>query len=130
MEVKIECLEKQKIKISTGKHTVFTDLPQTLGGDDSAMPPPELMLAALGACLGVYIKRYLAKNNINYSKISLIIKSEIADKPVRRMQAIDIIFDTDAKIKNKAEFISFVKNCPIHNTITGSPEIKFNLDNI
>ena len=51
MEVKVTHTGKMKFKMQARQHGVGTDQPAEIGGEDTAMTPPEIFLAALGAVI-------------------------------------------------------------------------------
>ena len=50
MEVKVTHTGKMKFRMQAREHVIETDQPVEGGGEDSAMTPPEIFLAALGSC--------------------------------------------------------------------------------
>ena len=92
--------------------------------------PPDALLASLGSCVGVYIRKYLANTEFKDSKFSISVAAEFgSEKPVC-FRAIDIGLDLkDIKLdeRGKEAFISFIKNCPIHNTLKNNPSIEIKI---
>ena len=64
MEVKVSHLGQVKFSIQSRSNTVFCDQPQENGGEDTAMTPPELMLASLGSCAAFYAVQYLKTRHL------------------------------------------------------------------
>src|SRR5438132_632975 len=60
MEVRVRHVEGLQFEATARGHTVRCDQPQEMGGEDHGMTPPELFLAALGACAG-YRRRIPAR---------------------------------------------------------------------
>ena len=50
MEITVEHLGAVQFEIRARQHTIVCDQPETNGGFDEGMTPPELMLASLGSC--------------------------------------------------------------------------------
>src|ERR1035437_8060827 len=58
MEVKVSHVDHVKFSIQSRSHTILCDQPAENGGEDSAMTPPELLLASLGSCAAFYAVQY------------------------------------------------------------------------
>ena len=127
MQVKINCLEKQEMEISSRGHKISTDLPQSLGGEDSSMTPPEIFLGSIGACIGVYARAYMRREKISYTQLILNIRSDIEQDMPKRIAEIDVSIQTDAQIIDREQFLAFIKNCPIHNTLKTNPTVNIRI---
>ena len=111
-----------------GQHQFIIDQPKEKGGSDSGMNPLEVFLSALASCIAVYTKRYCQSAKIDFSKLAVSVESELSqDKPVR-FKDIKVSIDLGYDIGDKKEsLLRFVRNCPIHNTISNKPEVEIGL---
>ncbi|MDP1852918.1 MAG: OsmC family protein [Candidatus Omnitrophota bacterium] len=95
-----------------------------------AITPPAALLASLGSCIGVYARKYLEGAGIASSGFNIAIEAEFSkEKPVC-FAVIDVTVDLKGVLfdeRRKDAFLSFVKNCPVHNTLRANPEIKIKI---
>ena len=101
-----------------------------IDNNGSGITPPATLLASLGSCIGVYIRKYAegVKLKINGFKVS--VTAEFAKERPISFKNINVSIDlTNAKIddKKKESLLRFIKNCPIHNTLKDSPNIEVTL---
>lgn len=97
-----------------------------IDAEGKAITPPDALLAALGACVGVYIRKYAegARLDIKNFKVSVEAAFE-PDKPMR-FKTIRVSIDLgDVALddRRKKALIDFAANCPVHNTLKCSPQV-------
>ena len=71
MQMEIEFPGGARVDVAFGPHVVHTDQPVHAGGDDSAPSPFDLFLAALGACAGYYVLRFLQQRELPTADVRL-----------------------------------------------------------
>ena len=62
-----------------GEHTVVTDAPASMGGDDSGASPKKLMLVALAGCTGIDVAMILRKMRVQYEGLTITVEAELTD---------------------------------------------------
>ena len=86
--------------------------------------PPDTLLASLGSCVGVYIRKYAEDLKLELKGFNIKVEAEFSkEKPVR-FTHINISIDLkDSGIdeRRKKALLEFVKNCPVHNTLSFAP---------
>jgi uncharacterized OsmC-like protein len=94
--------------------------------DKSVMSPLEIFLASLGSCIGVYTVRYCQNANIDTAGLEIIVSSELGSNRPVRFEKINVRISLGQDIgARKRSLLEFVKNCPVHNTLSGKPDIDF-----
>lgn len=96
----------------------------------NAITPPAALLASLGSCIGVYARKYLEGAGIAPSGFNIAIEAEFSKEKPACFEIIDVIVDLKGVLldeRRKDAFLSFVKNCPVHNTLRANPEIKIKI---
>src|SRR5215472_15914491 len=83
MNIKVRCLGGKKFEMSARAHKVLSDQPVYNGGSDSAMTPPEVFLAGIGACAAYYAEEYLRARALPDEELEIRISASKGDKPVR-----------------------------------------------
>ena len=90
------------------------------------LTPPDALLAALGSCIGVYIRKYAEGAKLDIGPFKVTVESEFdAGKPVRFKDIKVTVNLKDAGLdeRRKNAMLDFVKNCPVHNTLKGGPRV-------
>ena len=121
----------QKVKFdieSASGHTVSIDEPPIFG-DDAAMRPTEMLLAALGGCTGLNAVLLLKKFKQPVKSLEVEVEGEQEKEWPRRFTKIDITFviGWDGKHDNaqvdQALDLACNRYCPIHATLSHGVDI-------
>ncbi|MFH1621996.1 MAG: OsmC family protein [Candidatus Omnitrophota bacterium] len=128
MKVQIRYEEGVKFVAQARMHQAVIDQPKEKGGSDAGMNPLEFFLTSLGSCVALYAKRYYKDTNLDFSGLTVDVESELS--PERPFRFTDI--KLKVKLKNdigdrREPFLRFIKNCPIHNTLAGQPNIDIDI---
>jgi len=119
-KVDISSADGQAFDISEGTGSFRVD-PQ--GG---GLTPPGALLAGLGSCTGVYIRKYAAGAKLAIGGFDISVSADLsADAPHRFSHIAVAISFRGAALddRRKAALAAFLRNCPVHNTLTGTPSI-------
>ena len=128
MEVKVSHLGKVRFNIQSRSHSILCDQPVDNGGDDSAMTPPELMLASLGSCAAYYAVEYLKTRNLADSGVEVSVTAEKLKGPARLGNfKIHVEYPVVLDQNHTEGLMRSVKHCLIHNTLLVAPEIEIEL---
>jgi putative redox protein len=92
--------------------------------------PPDALLASLGSCIGVYLKKYLDNGKMAYSGFSISVEAEFRkDAPVG-FDIIKILVDVrgaEIEDRRRQAIMDFIRNCPVHNTLELKPDIRIEI---
>jgi uncharacterized OsmC-like protein len=91
------------------------------------MTPPDTLLAALGSCMGVYIRKYSRNTNLEIKSFEITLTAELStEKPIsfRKINAVIDLKGQKLDEMRMNSLLSFIKNCPVHNTCKTNPEIE------
>jgi putative redox protein len=128
MEVKVTHLGQVKFNIQSRSHSILCDQPADNGGEDSAMTPPELMLASLGSCAAFYAVHYLKTRNLAESGVEVSVTAEKLKGPARLGNfKIHVEYPVVLNQEHTEGLMRSVKHCLIHNTLLVPPEIDIEL---
>lgn len=121
--------QKVKFDIESGSgHTVSIDEPPVFG-DDAAMRPTEMLLAALAGCTGLNAVLLLKKFKQPFKGLDIEIEGEQEKEWPRAFTKIEITFviDWDGKhdkaLVDQALDMACNRYCPIHATLRKGVEI-------
>ena len=124
MEVKVTHTGKMKFRMQAREHVIETDQPVEGGGEDSAMTPPEIFLAALGSCAAFYAAQYLGIRKLATDGVEVTVDAEKLPHPARlgnftiRVKSPVALTEEQTQGMERA-----VHRCLIHETMLDVPKI-------
>jgi putative redox protein len=128
MEVKVSHLGQVRFNIQSRNHSILCDQPTDNGGEDTAMTPPELMLASLGSCAAFYAVQYLKARQLADSGVEVSVTAEKLKGPARLGNFnIHVEYPVALDQDHQEGLMRSVKHCLIHNTMLTQPEINIEL---
>jgi uncharacterized OsmC-like protein len=124
LEVNVQHLGAVQFEVKAGRNTVVSDQPESDGGFDEGMTPPELLLASLGSCAGFYAVDYLKRQKLPMEGVRVRVTAEKAKNPPR-IDNFRIEVDVPAGLseEHKQGVEGAVHRCLIHNTLLHPPTI-------
>lgn len=129
MEVKVSHLGQVRFNIQSRSHSILCDQPIDNGGDDTAMTPPELMLASLGSCAAYYAVEYLKTRNLADSGVEVSVTAEKLKAPARLGNfKIRVKYPVALNEQHAEGLMRSVKHCLVHNTLLTAPAIDIVLE--
>lgn len=122
--VDVSCKEGSVFDVTSGEAKMTIDLTgKNLG-------PLPTLLAALGSCVCVYLRRYADNLKLPIKEFSVSVEADLTkdNSPGFRKIAVSIDLKGAQLDEQKMEGLTrFIKNCPVHNTLHGNPEIGFDI---
>ncbi|MFA5157111.1 MAG: OsmC family protein [Candidatus Omnitrophota bacterium] len=94
---------------------------------NKGVTPPDALLAALGSCIGVYIRKYTDGAGLALGKFSVSVESEFSAEPPLRFKTIKVVVDLKGlqlDERRQKALLEFTKNCPVHNTLKSNPLVE------
>lgn len=122
--VDVLCSEDLTFQVSSKDFKISID------AKGEGISPLQAMLAALAACTGVYIREFMEGIKQEIGEFSIAVSAELTEKPPYRFAKINIDVDLKGVLLDESRQASlqrFIKNCPVHQTLKGNPEIVMNL---
>lgn len=118
----------KKFTVEIRDHRVDTDMHREDGGADGGMSPVEMLVASLAACVGMTIHTYCVTCGLPSEGISIDAVPTMADDPKRVGNvAMDVTLPEGFPADRREAVLRFVKNCPVHNTLTHPPELDLDI---
>jgi len=96
----------------------------------NGMTPPDCLLAALGTCIGVYLRKYAEGAKLALGQFSVAVSADFSNEKPVSFRQINIAVDLkglELDERRRQSVLEFIKNCPVHNTLKAAPEININL---
>jgi uncharacterized OsmC-like protein len=121
--------DKFQIKADISGVTYYVDK-KSQGYDPAGPDPLEMFLSSLGACIGVFAKRYLDSRSTVFKKLEIKVDAEFTMESPMRLINIKVNVSTDAVVSaaDKELFMRFINACPVHNTILNTKNISMALE--
>ncbi|MDD5618534.1 MAG: OsmC family protein [Candidatus Omnitrophica bacterium] len=128
MKVRVEYEEGVRFVAKAKTHQFTIDQPKDKGGGDLGMNPLEVFLSSLASCVAFYAIRYLKDTKVDPSGLTVDVESELISERPARFKDIKVKINLNQDLGDKKEsFLKFVRNCPVHNTLAGQPNIDIEL---
>ena len=92
--------------------------------------PPDTLLASIGSCIGVYIRKYAEGFGIKLKDFGINVEADFTKEPPAHFKNINVSVDLkglEIGERRKDALIEFVKNCPVHNTLKANPDIEIKI---
>jgi len=97
---------------------------------DAGISPPATLLASLGSCIRVYMRKYCEGAHILCDNFTIRVSAEFTkEKPVAFRQ-INLSIDlesTQMPERWRKSLLEFIKKCPINNTLSINPAINIKI---
>jgi uncharacterized OsmC-like protein len=119
MSIMIQHHEDVRFSAHYGGHQVTSDLPESHGGQDRGMSPPQLFIAALGACAGVYVADYCESEGIPFQSMRLELDWNYKERP-RRIAGVRVCIELPSGAltpDHEWGIQDSVQRCLLHNTL-------------
>ena len=100
------------------QHRIVTDQSERAGGDDTAPSPTELISAALGSCVALYVYQFCASRGLLHDGMRIEVRPLNATSPNRIAQldvTVHLPQELSPHVREMLERV--VRSCPVHNTL-------------
>ena len=105
-------------------HRIVTDQSLRAGGDDSAPTPLELLSAALGSCIAVYVQQFCESRGLQHRGLRVEVTPRNAGNPNRIAEmSVRVCLAEDLPPHEMEMLERVVRSCPVHNTLAHGAEI-------
>ena len=102
-----------------GEHVVEVDVPLSKGGADRAPTAPQVMIAAIGSCVGTFAAEYCNNSGIDTTDLSVEVDFSIVEKPLRLGPIkIRVLLPKGDAGPRLAAVQRAASQCTLHNTFT------------
>lgn len=123
-----------KVEITHSKDMVFTarvgQSEFVIDAQGQGLTPLDALLAGLGSCIGVYIRKYAQGSKLKLENFKITVCAQLCGQAPFAFKQIDVgieLKDSGLDERRQKALLEFIKNCPAHNTLKGNPAIEFKL---
>ncbi len=124
MKVFVDFAGKKKFDVKVRDVKTATDLPKEMGGDNTALTPPELLVASLGTCVGYYVLGYLNTAKLDPKGLSVEVDWDFDEKHTR-IERLHVHVKTPNAVlgERKDSVLAAAEKCIVHNTLRNYPNV-------
>jgi putative redox protein len=123
-----------KVEVSHNQDMVFTiktgQSEFVIDAQGQGLTPLDVLLAGLGSCIGVYIRKYAQGSKLELKNFKVNVSAQLGSQSPLSFKLINVQVDLknpELDERRKRALLEFIKNCPAHNTLKGNPVIEFKL---
>jgi|SRR5690606_16089091 len=110
--------EKYYTKIEAGAHSIYTDEPVFLGGQNKGMNPFELLAASLASCTAATLRMYIDRKKWSIPEIKVSVKMNYNKQESFTNFDRTIRFPNTHLTEDMEETLYHIANrCPIHQVL-------------
>ena len=123
-----------KVEITHKQDLVFTakagQSEFIIDAQGQGLTPLDALLAGLGSCIGVYIRKYAQGFKLDLKNFKLNVSARLCSQAPFAFKQINVdidLKDSGLEERRQRALLEFIKHCPAHNTLKGNPVIDFKL---
>jgi putative redox protein len=106
-------------RISINANDIFADVAPSLGGEDSAPDPHDLLDSSLAACTAITLTMYAKRRGMPLNGINIDIQRDASkEKSGEYNLALNIHFVGSLSDEQTRQLLAIVEKCPIHRLLS------------
>jgi putative redox protein len=104
-----------------GRHTIVSDEPASLGGEDRGPTPQELIAGALAACTAITLRMYGARKGWDLEGLEILAESRPGERGACGPFVVTLRVPEHFSDEQVRRLRVIAAKCPVHRTLS-SPE--------
>jgi putative redox protein len=106
-------------RITINSHELFADVDESVGGENSAPDPHDLLDSSLAACTAITLSMYAKRRGIPLAGIDVDIDRDSSkEKSGEYNLSLNIHFVGDINDEQRQQLLNIVDKCPIHKLLS------------
>jgi putative redox protein len=107
--------------LQVGAHQLYTDLPATLGGQDTAPSPHDYFDAALASCKALTVKLYAQRKGIPLTGLQVAVEHDASQEQKGRYGiTVKLTFTGPLSDAQREDLLRVADRCPVHKLMTSA----------
>ena len=103
------------------EHELFTDLPVSLGGENSAPSPHDYFDAALASCKALTVKLYAQQHDIPLTGITVSVSHDATEERQGKYRlSVQLNLEGDLSDQQRTVLHRIADRCPVHKLMTSA----------
>ncbi len=105
-------------------HKITVDQPPQGGGQDAGPMPLELLPAALGTCVALFVKQFLATRGLDATGLAVQVLTAAETNP-HRIGRFEVAISIPKGVPEqyREALVRVAESCTVHHTLVHQPEI-------
>ncbi|HUO51606.1 MAG TPA: OsmC family protein [Gemmatimonadaceae bacterium] len=118
-----------KYAVEIRGHRLVVDQPERSGGRDEGPMPLELLGAALGTCVALYVQRYCATRGLPTDGMRVEVEQIGAQNPPRIGEfKVRVVMPAELPEHHMAMLERVARSCPVHGTLEHGAHVDIALE--
>lgn len=124
-------------EIAAGRHSLVSDEPEDVGGDDAGPTPYDLLLSALGACTGMTLRMYADRKDWPLEDVAVHLTHEkihaadcehceTKNGKIDRIER-EVEVEGDLSEEQRDRLLEIANKCPVHRTLHSEIDVQSRL---
>ena len=119
---------KFQLQVRSGKHTIFSDEPASVGGLGSGLSPYELVSAGLAACTVMTMRLYANRKGLPLERASTRVEhKKVADMVPPDRFTRTIVLEGPLDEEQRARILEIADRCPVDLTLIRGSDVQTDL---
>lgn len=119
---------KFQLRVRSGKHTIFSDEPASVGGLGSGLSPYELVSAGLAACTVMTMRLYANRKGFPLERASTRVEhKKVADMVPPDRFTRTIVLEGPLDEEQRARILEIADRCPVDLTLIRGSDVQTDL---
>lgn len=119
--------------VQAGRHRLFADEPESVGGGDTGPSPYDFLSIALGACTSMTLRLYAERKQLDLGRIQVDVSHEklhVEDGAggggAAKIDNFDRVICVEADLSDelRAKLVEIAGKCPVHRTLEAGSRVK------
>ena len=114
-----------RVTLADGTHQWTADEPASVGGNDSAPNPMQLLCGALAACTTITVQMYAARKQWPLTGIEVTVTKNARGAPADGATELDrqVRLSGNLDADQRARLLDIANKCPTHKLLSGAIRI-------
>lgn len=104
-----------RTEIKTSAHTLYSDEPTEVGGEDSGPTPGDLLRMSLASCTAITLRMYADRKKWNVEEIQVMVSNERNQYKTTFQCNISVKGDIDEM--QRMRLLEIAQACPVHKVL-------------
>jgi uncharacterized OsmC-like protein len=113
-----------QLAVDVRRHRIVVDQPVDEGGEDQGVTPVELLVAALGSCIGYFAARFCQRHQLPTEGLRVTMTWDYAEQPHRvGSMTAHVHLPLELEPAMRARMQKVLEGCTVHHSILITPKI-------